>query len=170
MQYTKKPLSYDEQADLLLERGLQADRSDLITQLSSVSYYRLSGYWYPFLRNDNTFGVADRVLESWLTALNGVRNVCAHHARLWNRVLGYKPMIPKKKKHPEWHEPVKVDPARIFGESTILKYILTQVAPQSEWPDRLEALFAEYPDIPKRFMGFPDDWKECPIWQDVRAR
>ena len=35
-----------------------------------------------------TFGATDTVFQSWLIALNGVRNICAHHGRLWNRELG----------------------------------------------------------------------------------
>jgi len=48
MDYLKEPLSFEEQADQLLKRGLIADRDVLIKRLSSVNYYRLSGYLYPF--------------------------------------------------------------------------------------------------------------------------
>ncbi|WP_442904879.1 Abi family protein [Gordonibacter sp.] len=43
-------------------------------------------------------GITAKVLESWLVTLNTVRNICAHHGRLWNRTLGTKPMIPNRKK------------------------------------------------------------------------
>ena len=48
MEYEKKPLSFEDQADLLMCRGLQADRDELIRRLEAVSYYRLSGYLYPY--------------------------------------------------------------------------------------------------------------------------
>jgi abortive infection bacteriophage resistance protein len=48
MEYKKPALTYEEQADLLLSRGLIAERSFLIEKLRSVNYYRLSGYLYPF--------------------------------------------------------------------------------------------------------------------------
>lgn len=49
MRYEKPWLSYDEQADLLIgERGLVADRNELMARLREVGYYRLSGYWYVF--------------------------------------------------------------------------------------------------------------------------
>lgn len=50
--YRKKSLSYEEQADKAISRGLLADRSELIAKLQCVSYYRLSGYWYSFRRDD----------------------------------------------------------------------------------------------------------------------
>ena len=55
MKYDKPPLTYDQQADLLLRRGLTADRDELVSRLRSVSYYRLSGYWYPFRLADDSF-------------------------------------------------------------------------------------------------------------------
>lgn len=293
MKYTKGALTVDEQADQLLGRGLVADRDELLARLRSVSYYRLSGYWYPFRLSDDSFvegttleavwrrytfdrqfrllvldaierveicvrtelvytlahaqgpfgycdaanlpnlpaesygdfvdkldtecrrsrepfiehfcqkygsdhdrppywmvtelmtfgmlltlfrgspksvkqdiarrfGVSSEVLLSWLRALNGVRNTCAHHGRLWNRELGLKPKIPNKDSR--WHDPVEVSNNRLFGILTILKYFLDDVAPQSQWPHRLAALFADYPEIPQTAMGFPDGWLRCPIW------
>lgn len=37
------------------------------------------------------------LLESWLHTLTSVRNICAHHSRLWNRELGIKPETPKQR-------------------------------------------------------------------------
>jgi len=112
------------------------------------------------------YGVADRVLESWLLTLNFVRNICAHHGRLWNRGMGSKePAIPREHKHPAWHKPVAIPSDRVFGVLTVLYYLLRQVAPKSHWQDRLLALFAQYPDVPPRFMGFPNNWRDCPIWK-----
>jgi hypothetical protein len=48
MKYTKTALSFGEQAELLLGRGLEADRDELIERLRAVNYYRLSAYWYTF--------------------------------------------------------------------------------------------------------------------------
>jgi len=53
MQYEKRPTTYEEQADKLLSRGLIADREELLQRLNSVSYYRLSGYLYPFRKSDS---------------------------------------------------------------------------------------------------------------------
>jgi len=113
------------------------------------------------------YGVADTVLYSWLRALNGIRNVCAHHGRLWNRELGYKPVIPRERKHPQWHDPVKVENNRVFCILSILQYLVTQIAPQSNWQGRLDELLAEYPQIPLIPMGFPENWRECPVWKAV---
>jgi abortive infection bacteriophage resistance protein len=109
------------------------------------------------------FGVNAVVMESWLKTLNIIRNICAHHGRLWNRELGYKPKIPRKDLR--WHEPVVVPSNRVFGVLTILKYMLEEVAPQSGWTDRFLTLLDEYSDLRRDRMGFPDGWEECPVWR-----
>jgi abortive infection bacteriophage resistance protein len=53
MKYEKKPTTFEEQADKLLSRGLVADREELLQRLNAVSYYRLSGYLYPFRKPDS---------------------------------------------------------------------------------------------------------------------
>jgi abortive infection bacteriophage resistance protein len=111
-----------------------------------------------------TFGVSDKVLLSWLWALSEVRNVCAHHGRLWNRELGNKPMIPYAKHHPEWHAPVAIPNQRVFSVLTICAYSLKKLAPHSSWQARLWKLVVQSPHIPVKNMGFPVNWLECPLW------
>lgn len=113
------------------------------------------------------FCMPDAVLDSWLLTLNAVRNICAHHGRLWNRELGVKPFIPRINDYPDWHTPVKVQNNRMFGVLTICKWSLDRVAPQSCWPSRLRTLVEESPNIPLLSMGFPANWRECPIWREV---
>lgn len=48
MEYTKPAMTYGQQADLAISRGLHADREQLIDRLKEVGYYRLSGYWHIF--------------------------------------------------------------------------------------------------------------------------
>lgn len=60
---------------------------------------------YKNLNKKTRIGIAksvclhDSVLESWLHALTYIRNLCAHHSRLWNRTLGITPKLPKS---PDW--------------------------------------------------------------------
>jgi len=57
MKYTKPALSFVEQAQRLLDRGLIApDKETLVRLLSVVNYYRLSAYWYPFRHIDPVTG------------------------------------------------------------------------------------------------------------------
>ena len=111
------------------------------------------------------FGVPHKVFESWLLSLNTIRNIVAHHARLWNRVLGLKPIIPRISDYPDWHTPVKVENKRVFAILTICRHCLREIAPQSNWMEYLEDLLEDFPTIPTSYMGIPANWKECLIWR-----
>ena len=50
MKYQKTAKTYEEQADLLISRKMMGLRSSIIEKLSTVNYYRLSGYWHPKIR------------------------------------------------------------------------------------------------------------------------
>jgi abortive infection bacteriophage resistance protein len=68
MHYTKRPLTYSEQIDLLRARGLHvADAARAKRWLNRTSYYRLSAYFIPFkIPSTDTFGPAasfDSVIE-----------------------------------------------------------------------------------------------------------
>ena len=112
----------------------------------------------------DVFGMPDMVFSSWLLTLNTVRNICAHHSRLWNRESGVKPLMPRVREYPDWHAPVVIENNRIFAVLTICRHCLARVAPQSNWAIRMGNLFREFPAIPQGEMGFPANWKACPIW------
>ena len=102
------------------------------------------------------FGVPDKVLGSWILGLVSVRNICAHHGRLWNRTLGVKLMELPADRFQGWHTPHKVDMGSCYGVIRACHYLIGRIAPQSGWTSRVNALLKQYPDIPKDAMGFPD--------------
>jgi abortive infection bacteriophage resistance protein len=53
MRYSKPALTYEQQADLLIARGMSGDRDRMISRLQTTSYYRLSGYWHPYRKDEN---------------------------------------------------------------------------------------------------------------------
>jgi len=311
MKFTKPFFSYEQQADQLIARGLQGDKATIISHLQSVSYYRLSGYWYPFRKSDPAqpghklddfypdatidkvwdryvfdrrlrllvmdalerievdartrlaylhaethgpfgyaddpaslpglslpdrtkflvyfrdqlatnheefvahfrtkygsdhndlpiwvacelmtfgnlftfylgceagiqkklaarYGIKDVVCQSWLKTLNTIRNICAHHARLWNRVLGVKPMIPNK--DPKWRYeadtkqgrqflPIPND--RAFAMLTICRQCLDVIAPGHSWTDRFKKILADHPNVPHAGLGLIPGLETHTLW------
>ena len=56
MEFAKPPLSYADQAALLIEHGLVvSDPNVLMRQLEAMGYYRLCAYWHPFKQVDSSF-------------------------------------------------------------------------------------------------------------------
>ena len=110
------------------------------------------------------FGTNADTFETWLKSLNFVRNVCAHHGRLWNRHLAIAPGIPIK--DGKWHEKrYPVVPSRIYSVLCILKQLMDVIAPQSGWKDRLFALLAEFPDIHRLSMAMPSGFEHSALWK-----
>lgn len=116
-----------------------------------------------------SLGLQAPVLHSWLLTYQRVRNVSAHHGRLWNRGLGVYPMIPKSHKI-RWLEDAEIfarDPwrrQRLFPVVVSLQTILHTISPGSQWAFRVHELLEEHPDVPRGSMGFPADWLDDPFW------
>jgi abortive infection bacteriophage resistance protein len=113
----------------------------------------------------DVLGVHASVLRTWLWSLNEVRNICAHHDRLWNRALGQSPKIPER--DARWSKPVDVQQGagRVFAVLSVCAHSLSVFAPRSQWQVRLRALVEASPQTPLKNMGFPDNWLDSPIWQ-----
>ncbi|WP_251179275.1 Abi family protein [Adlercreutzia agrestimuris] len=106
--------------------------------------------------------VSTKVLDSWLVTINTVRNICAHQGRLWNRILGNPPMIPKAE---IWHEPYEVANDKIFGTLTVLSYLLERIAPDTSWRKRLLDKVETLTKRNQERMGFTEGWQKCSIWR-----
>lgn len=116
-------------------------------------------------------GLADgEVLKSWLRSFLFIRNVAAHHARLWNRVSPAIPSLPALERC-RWLEPLhrRSQPLnRIFAALTCLRVLLRTTAPTDDWHRRLHQLVAAFPRTPLlsiRSAGFPDEWVSFPVWR-----
>jgi len=117
------------------------------------------------------FGLHQTVFTSWLHTLAYVRNICAHHARLWNREFAIKPEILLKPKN-EWIDTEYNNNKRTFYFLCTLKYLLWEANSYNSFTTKLEALFAKYPNVPIKFLGIPSDgagtileWQQEPLWR-----
>jgi abortive infection bacteriophage resistance protein len=116
------------------------------------------------------FDVHHTVFISWLHSLTYVRNLCAHHSRLWNRDLAIEPMNLQRPRGP-WIQKEFQNNKRVFYFICVLKYLLLRANPQNNLKTKLDALFAKYPEVPIKYLGIPSDdngdmmdWENQPIW------
>ena len=102
---------------------------------------------------------------SWLHTMNYVRNICAHHARLWNRDLKIVPSMLKFSKTKIWiSNPESVQRSKVYYFLCMINYMLQTVNINSTFTLRFKELIREYgPKISA--MGFPEQWDEEKIWQ-----
>lgn len=111
------------------------------------------------------YGLAAGVLESWLHTISYIRNACAHHVRIWNRVLPLPPLLPDEKHDPNWYKPVEISNRRIFAVLTIIRYLMIGIDKGNHIRSTMIRLIEENPEIPLDLMGFPKNWRDCKYWQ-----
>jgi abortive infection bacteriophage resistance protein len=109
------------------------------------------------------------LLTAFARNLNNVRNMCAHHSRLWNRSPADRLAPPKR------GEVVLLDhlsedihaQSRIYATAAFLQYFLNTISPSTGWKKRLKEHVSTLPtsdSIRLRQAGFPCDWELLPLW------
>lgn len=120
------------------------------------------------------FGVpTKKIMTSWLASLNYVRNVAAHHARLFNRKLQNAPSRPTVGKAPLLdHLSAPDAPKSDFGTYNalaVIAYLLKHVDADCRWAQSLVDLLHEFPTshaLSVRSIGVPDGWEVLTLWQE----
>lgn len=114
------------------------------------------------------YGISNgRVFASWLRSLNYLRNVCAHHSRLWNRNIVDQPRLPPTDEVPSlatFHDDAHRR-ARPFMLLCMAQYLMQQINPASTWGQRLKELLEKgFPDLSHlgqglEAMGVDENWQ-----------
>lgn len=111
------------------------------------------------------FGVNYLILESWIEHLTYIRNLCAHHSRLWNRILTIKATIPTNPAYQWVNSPIS-SPDRVYLTCCIIAYLLKRVAQNAPFTGKLKTLISRNPEIDIKAAGFEINWKGDPFWQN----
>ncbi|MDF2374578.1 MAG: Abi family protein [Rhizobiaceae bacterium] len=104
------------------------------------------------------YGLPRQRLASWLHAISHVRNLCAHHSRVWNRTFGVTPSVDRQQQH---HIS---NPQKFYNQAVAIQTLLRRISGDTHWADHLAALLADYPGVPVSEMGFPLNWRREAIW------
>lgn len=118
------------------------------------------------------FGVpTKKLMSSWLASLNYVRNVAAHHARLFNRKLQNAPARPKAGQVPLLDhlraEEVPKDGLGTYNALAVIAYLLPSIDPEADWSGRLVALLRTFPTshaLTLQSTGTPHGWESLDLW------
>ncbi len=111
------------------------------------------------------FGLGPTLLISWVQGLVLLRNLCAHHGRIWNRKFSHRLSI-----HGEIPgallENIDRD-NKFYVYASLIAYFLESISPDTTWAKKLSWLIEAHQDIRISDMGFPEDWKERELWKNV---
>ena len=114
------------------------------------------------------FDLSPDIFCSWLHTINYVRNICAHHARLWNREMSIMPQKMTSSKKLSWiNNPDTVENSKLYYFLCMLNYMLQTANPTSDFKQRLKDLLTEYQEVVSiDTMGFQPDWLNERMWND----
>jgi abortive infection bacteriophage resistance protein len=106
-------------------------------------------------------------LVGWLEAIAVIRNIIAHHSRLWSRTMVKRPGMqlnnPKGKwlgkplKHGQQNKPYPV--------ISCMVYLCNFLFPSEDVKKQITALIKTYPNIPIYKYGFYNNWQTEPLWK-----
>lgn len=108
-------------------------------------------------------------LVSWMKTLNFVRNVSAHHSRLWNRSVTEVPKMPAGERVPLLaHVAASGAQYRLYGALVCIRYLLRSIHADGGWHNRLIEHMQKFPQTPLVGLsaaGFADGWTMRELWQ-----
>lgn len=111
------------------------------------------------------FGLwSNNVLENWMHNFCNIRNICAHHGRLWNRRIPIPITIPQKTKS-NFIQNKKIYPYKLYASLSAMVYIIEIIAPESVFKKNILELVRTCPAGQLKEMGFPKNWEQEKFWQ-----
>lgn len=112
-----------------------------------------------------------RVMASWIASLNYLRNVAAHHARLFNRKLVVVPSRPPVGDVPLLDHLRDDSSAKavygVYNALAVTAYLLRTIDRDSGWPERVLHLARTFPGTPTftlDTMGAHPHWERLELW------
>jgi abortive infection bacteriophage resistance protein len=105
-------------------------------------------------------------LPSWLQSMTQIRNICAHHGRLWNKNLPGRPKLLPKPPLP-WisNVPPASEHHKLYVHLSCIKYLLNSINHGNDFTHRLYDLLSKYPNIDPNALGMKPNWQNEPLWQ-----
>lgn len=131
-----------------------------IWAVSEVMSFGQLSIWYRNLKSRqdrravaDPYGINESVLGSFMHHLTHIRNIVAHHGRLWNRRLTITMTLPRKPADLAVMFNSGAD--RYIGNTVIvLGWLLRRISPGTTWPDRMRMLIDTSKGINPKAIGF----------------
>lgn len=122
----------------------------------------------------DTYQLDEKTLCSFVLHLSVLRNMAAHHGRLWNRKFTFTMQIPRKKPphlFPNFN--VTSSPLgnpkerKIYNSLVLLVHLVQIIEPQSDWPHRLATHLNTLDPALQPEMELPPGWQSRPLWHPI---
>ncbi len=104
-------------------------------------------------------------LSSWLEAIVYVRNIIAHHSRLWCRNMVKKPKVDINNPKAWINDTLTpIQKKRVYPIISAMVYVCNIVTPNHNIKNKIKDLFTNNSDLPLHKIGFINDWDKEPLW------
>jgi len=110
------------------------------------------------------YGIDERILVSAAHHLANIRNICAHHGRLWNRSFTVTMRTPNSPANLA-NSMNPAAPRKLYNSVVFLAYMMEIVAPGTRWKAELIKHVKSCALAPPSAMGFPNGWENFPMWR-----
>ena len=132
---------------------------------------KLYGNLLPSVKSKDTIAselgtVNHSFLPSWLMTITQIRNICAHHGRLWNKNLPGRPKLLPKPPY-GWinNVPSATEHHMLYVHLCCMKYLLNVINPGNYFTGGLSSLLTKYPNIDSNALGLKSHWENEPLWK-----
>jgi len=105
-------------------------------------------------------------LSSWSEAITYVRNIVAHHSRLWSRSMVKRPIEKIVNPKGAWFSSalLPVQSKKPFLIISCMVYLCNEVTPNHQIKNKLLQLINNNPTTPIYKLGFLNNWRNHAIW------
>ena len=157
------------------QQGTDFNKLAIWDVIHAMSFGQLSK-WYSSLSDlairqsiSHKYEMEQSVLRPALRHLTKVRNICAHHERLWDLRLSTALKIPHQlgtlPETPKAFNPQAKN--KVYNAIVMTTHLMEVITPKGDWAERfLEFMTSDsYQSVPETDMGFPPNWQNFDIWQ-----
>ena len=166
MQYTKQAMDFNCQLNILKERGLTIeDEEEAMKFLHSVSYFRFANYLQPMEHNAESHRFAQNSSFTFATNLyifdRELRSLI--FTAIQDIDFPTMPIMPKYLPS-QWVITGNFRPNKLYPQLCCLAYLEQSIAANGSFSKRLLKLIDKSESVNTRSMGFPQEWKNEPLW------
>lgn len=112
------------------------------------------------------------ILEKVLHALTPIRNICAHHSRLWNRnfvillphIKRLRDQLITEQRQTASGEIQTALTRTLYNFLVVIQHMMLHINPNTSWSNRLSELVMPLSEAQRQDMGFPADWQTRKPW------
>jgi abortive infection bacteriophage resistance protein len=111
-----------------------------------------------------TYQLPPIIIPSLLQHLAYIRNICAHHGRLWNKQMVVTTQLPRNKPAGLNQNFNLAQPKKLYNTLVLIFHLLNTIDPSNTFNPQLTQLLTNH-QINTSEMGFPTNWQQLPIWK-----